>query len=99
MARDLRWAMAGLARAWPGRPTCLMLAIAARQVLVARGIACELFFGVRGRGGGADPGAPAFGAHAWLLCAGIVVTGEDEAARFEPIAVYRFSPAGAAPAS
>ena len=97
VATDLRWAMAGLARAWPGRPTCLMLAVAARQVLVDRGIACELYFGVRGRLGNAEPGAPAIGAHAWLRCAGNVVTGEQEAARFEPIAVYRFSPVGQHP--
>lgn len=93
VASDLRWAMAGLARAWPRPPTCLMLAVAARQVLVERGVACELYFGVRGRGGITEPGTTAIGAHAWLRCAGVVVTGEQEAARFEPIAVYRFSPA------
>ncbi len=97
VASDLRWAMAGLARAWPGKPTCLMLAVAARQVLVDRGVACELYFGVRGRSGDAQPSAPAIGAHAWLRCAGRVVTGEQEAACFEPIAVYRFSPTGAQP--
>ena len=97
VAADLRWAMAGLARAWPGPPTCLMLAVAARQVLVDRGIACDLYFGVRGSTGGTGSSQPAIGAHAWLRCAGLVVTGQQEAARFEPIAVYRFSPATADP--
>lgn len=97
VAADLRWAMAALARVWPGTPTCLMLAIAAREVLVDRGLDCELYFGVRSRLGDGEPRPPSIDAHAWLRCAGLVVTGEREAARFEPIAVYCCGPATAPP--
>ena len=97
VAADLRWVMATLERLWPRRPTCLMLAVAAREVLVERGLACELYFGVRGRAGDAKPRPPSIEAHAWLRCAGLVVTGEREAERFEPIAIYRCGPAIAPP--
>ena len=67
----------------------------ARQLLVAHDVACDLVFGVRGQA--PSPSSPDIGAHAWLLCGGLTVTGEAEAARFQPIAVYRFSPGDRSP--
>lgn len=94
LARDVRWAIGAWSRALPRRPTCLMQALAARQVLAARGIPCDLYFGVQAAAVAAEaPRRPTIGAHAWLRCGEFVVTGEAEAAAFQPIAVYRFNPA------
>lgn len=70
-----------------------MQAVAARQMLVVRGVPCQLYFGVRSQVAGLDPSAQNIGAHAWLRCGAFTVTGEAEAAAFQPIAVYRFEPA------
>lgn len=91
-AADVRWAVGAWARVWPWQPTCLMQAVAARRLLVERGVPCDLFFGVRGQRPGEATSAPEIGAHAWLRCGDMIVTGEAEAARFQPIAVYRYSP-------
>lgn len=105
LAVDVRWAVSAWSRAWPWPPTCLMQAVAARQLLVAHDVACDLVFGVRGQAPSSAPSSapstlpssPDIGAHAWLLCGGLTVTGEAEAARFQPIAVYRFSPGDLSP--
>jgi hypothetical protein len=97
MAQQVRWAMAAWVRAWPfSPPTCLMQAVAARHLLTRRQLACELYFGVRGKSAGVSPRGHQIGAHAWLLCAGVPVAGEEESARFQPIAVYRWRPPGVA---
>jgi len=96
-AEAVRWAVAAWSRAWPWPPTCLMQAVAARELLVERGLPCELYFGVRTGVAGQPASAPEIGAHAWLCCGSLTVTGAAEAARFQPIAVYSFSPAAAAP--
>ncbi|CAD5372620.1 putative Lasso peptide biosynthesis B2 protein [Rubrivivax sp. A210] len=89
-------ALAAWARVWPWTPTCLMLAVAACRLLRRRGLAGEIVFGVRGVG--LAPAAPpaTLGAHAWLHCAGRVVTGEAESRAFRPIAAIRFGPGPAA---
>jgi hypothetical protein len=92
-AADLRWANAVWLGTLPWRPTCLMQAVAARALLVRRGIACQLVLGVRGSAGGGGASPIELGAHAWLRCAGMTVTGEHEASHFQPIAVYRYRPA------
>ena len=91
-AGEVRWAISAWARVWPRQPTCLMQAVAARHLLAARGVPCETYFGVNRQS--AAPGAQAqgIGAHAWLRCAGAIVTGDAEAANFQPIAVYRCTP-------
>jgi hypothetical protein len=94
LARDVRWAVAVWSRALPRRPTCLMQALAARRVLAARGVTCDLYFGVQAAAASSDaPNRPTIAAHAWLRCGDFVVTGEAEAAAFQPIALYRFNPA------
>lgn len=70
------------------------------RVLAARGVPCDLYFGVQAAAAAAEaPRRPTIEAHAWLRCGEFVVTGEAEAAAFQPIAVYRFNPAlgGSAP--
>ncbi len=93
-AADVQWAIAAWARVWPWPPTCLMQAVAARDLLVGKGLPCDLYFGVRGRAADAASAAAEIGAHAWLRYGALTVTGEAEAARFQPIAVYRHVPAG-----
>lgn len=93
LAHDVRWAVAVWSRALPRQPSCLMLAVAARQVLAARGVPCDLYFGVQAVTAAAAVVRPhAIGAHAWLRCGKLTVTGEAEAAAFQPIAIYRFEP-------
>jgi hypothetical protein len=55
----------------PWRSDCLIQAIAAQNWLMAHGRASEIQIGVEHPVGGE------FGAHAWLLCDGEVVTGGD----------------------
>ncbi len=91
-AQAIRWAVSAWSKAWPRPPTCLIQAVAARQLLVACGASCQLYLGVRSQSGGQERAAQNIGAHAWLCCADIIVTGDAEAANFQPIAVYRFCP-------
>jgi hypothetical protein len=68
-----------------------MQALAARKLLLERGLPCDLYFGVRSsqpQPPRASEG-PAIGAHAWLCCGLHVVTGASEARQHRPIAVYR----------
>lgn len=69
-----------------------MQALAAHEMLVKRGLACQIYFGVRSQLAGPSPSGQNIGAHAWLRCAGTVVTGSAEAANFQPIAMYAGSP-------
>jgi hypothetical protein len=98
LARELRWALRALVRRLPVAPSCLMQALAARRLLLRRGVPCSLVFGVRGPSAGLDQGRRELAAHAWLRCGPLVVTGEQEAARFQPIAVYAAVPARGLPA-
>ena len=91
-ALEVRWAIAAWSKVWPLQPTCLIQAVAARQLCVAQKLPCQLFFGVRGQSPKLDPLAQHVGAHAWLRSVGTIVTGDSEAAHFKPIAVYCFTP-------
>jgi hypothetical protein len=93
-ATEVRWAVGVWSRRWRPAPTCLMQAAAAQWVLARQGVPSTLYFGVRGAAPGAAlPAAQrALGAHAWLRCAGLVVTGEREMAAFRPIAAYESQP-------
>lgn len=93
LARDVGWAVGAWSRALPRRPTCLMQALAARRVMAARGVPCDLYFGVQAAAVASAATRGTIGAHAWLRCDDLVVTGEAEAAAFQAIAVYRFNPA------
>lgn len=91
-ALEVRWAIAAWTKVWPLQPTCLIQAVAARHLCVAQSLPCQLFFGVRGQSPKLDQFAQHVGAHAWLRSVGTILTGDSEAARFQPIAVYCFTP-------
>ncbi len=93
-AREVQWAIGAWTRRLRPAPTCLMQAAAAQGLLARRGLASTLYFGVQSLTATASgPGSQsARGAHAWLQCAGLIVTGEREAAAFRPIAAYRLAP-------
>ncbi len=67
-----------LASRLPWRADCLVQAIAAQRWLHSVGLDSEIVIGVE------KPEDSKFGAHAWLTCAGKIVTGGD-VARYEPI--------------
>jgi Transglutaminase-like superfamily len=83
VVRKVRGAMGSIYRWVPWKPTCLVRAVAARQVLARRMIVSDLVLSV----------TPASGktvdAHAWLEAGGLVVTGRNEKAKYVPI--YTFS--------
>ena len=62
----------------PWRADCLVQAMAAQRWLSSRGVATSLVVGVR------KPAAADFGAHAWLMAGGRVVTG-GEVSPYKPI--------------
>lgn len=62
----------------PWRSDCLIQAIAAQNWLMALGAAAEIQIGVE------NPKDGKFGAHAWLMHDGMIVTGGD-IAQYEPI--------------
>jgi hypothetical protein len=93
-AREVRWAIAAWTRVLRGQPTCLMQAAAAQSMLARRGIPSALVFGVQSATATAAVANPqhALGAHAWLRCGALIVTGEQESANFRPIAAYHLAP-------
>lgn len=90
---DLRWAVGVASRHLPWKPSCLMQAVAAQQLLRRQGQGCDLYFGVRpGAEAGAAAARESLSAHAWLRSGADWITGEREAHRFQVIAVYRSQP-------
>jgi len=83
LVRQVRGALAAIGRRIPWEPTCLVRAVATHNVLARRSVASNLILSV----------TPSSGikvdAHAWLEVSGLVITGEDEKARYVPI--YTFS--------
>lgn len=68
-----------ISRRLPWRSDCLIQATAGQNWLAAKGLASELRIGVNTGGDiGKAPGETGdFGAHAWLVCDEIIVTGGD----------------------
>lgn len=71
--------VARVARVMPFRVKCLQEALAVRRMLARRGLASVLCLGLN-RDGGARASGEA--AHAWVVCAGRVVAGDDALERF-----------------
>lgn len=87
VAADVAKAHARIATRFRGWFTCLMLALSARDMLAARGVASLLVLGVRLHDqSGASAGA--MGAHAWVVCGEAVIVGEQERAGHTPVAAY-----------
>ncbi len=80
---DVSYAIQRARRRLPWESTCLMQAIAGRAMLKRRGFHTILYLGVR-----LDK-QDGFGAHAWLQCEGMVVTGQDVKNSFTPLASFR----------
>lgn len=99
LAKDVQWAIAAWVRRLRPAPTCLMQAAAAQRLLARRGVASTLVFGVQSMAATAARSSTqgALGAHAWLRCGGLLVTGANEAALFRPIAAYQRVPAAGQP--
>lgn len=74
--RRLEWAIGAAAAILPWRTDCLIRCLAADKILRRRGLAPEFYLGVN------KPLNEGFGAHAWLRCRGIPVTG-GESREFE----------------
>jgi hypothetical protein len=80
-AREVGWAIQAVARRLPRLCTCLVNAMAARRMLVRRGLPATLYLGVRRAQG-------LLTAHAWLRCGDMCVTGEADRPQFAPIASF-----------
>ncbi len=81
---EVRWAIRRWTRAAGCRPTCLMQAMAAQDLLARRGVASAVVLGVKPGRAGADPTA-----HAWLRVGPWVVIGGEERDGHLAVASYR----------
>lgn len=85
----VKWAVAAASRRLPWTVPCLATALAANRLLAWRGVASELWLGVK-----ADDSST-LAAHAWLAAGGRVVTGGEVRADFKPLHALVTSPATA----
>jgi hypothetical protein len=76
----IAWAAGAATRSIPGT-TCLVSALALQRLLSRQGHVSELRIGVAKEN-------QAFAAHAWLICEGRVLAGEEEHAAFTPLAAW-----------
>jgi hypothetical protein len=82
IAARVGWAVTRAARHAPFKAVCLPQAMAARIMLMRRGVPSVLHFGANRTAGGPIE------AHAWLDAAGVEVTGYREAKNFAEIACF-----------
>jgi hypothetical protein len=82
IAAQIGWAVTRAARHAPFKAVCLPQAMAARIMLMRRGVPSVLHFGASRTAGGPIE------AHAWLDAAGVEVTGYREAKNFAEIACF-----------
>jgi hypothetical protein len=82
VAAQIGWAVTRAARLAPFKAVCLPQAMAARIMLMRRGVPSVLYFGAS-----RIPGGP-IDAHAWLDAAGVKVTGYPQAKNFAAIACF-----------
>jgi len=82
LAKEISWAVTCAARHVPFKAVCLPQALAARQMLTRRGVSSALYFGA------SKDSVGMFESHAWLLAAGVEVTGFPVAQQFTPMACF-----------
>jgi hypothetical protein len=82
VAEEIAWAVSRAALHAPFQAMCLHQAMAAKAMLRRRGIAGALYFGA------ARDAAGLMEAHAWLLAAGVEVTGYPVPSNFVTIACF-----------
>jgi hypothetical protein len=78
-ASEIGWAVRRVARRMPFRADCLPQAMAAKWMLRRRGVVAVMFIG------GAKDANGLLETHAWLLAAGVEVTGYPVAYDFTPV--------------
>lgn len=78
---QLTWAVRAVSRYLPGA-TCLTQALAAQAILSESGFPSQVEIGV------AKDGFHRLQAHAWVVCEGQVVLGEQELAHYNPLVVW-----------
>jgi hypothetical protein len=83
-AQQVGWAITVLARYVPWDAKCLARALAGKWMLQKRGIPSSLYLGVEQVQGVEKQ----LGAHAWLRCNNMFVTGESEHKRFKVLATF-----------
>jgi len=82
LVRDIGWAVTRAARYVPFKAVCLPQALAAKMMLRRRKLSGVLYFGA------ARQAAGRLEAHAWVVAAGVEVTGYPEAHGFTPITCF-----------
>lgn len=80
--KQVRWAISVAAKHLPFEVVCLPRAIAARCMLLRRGVHSELLLGVR------KETQDALVAHAWLIVSGDIVIGKTGASDHAPVARF-----------
>jgi hypothetical protein len=88
-ARSIGWAVRTAARFTPWKSTCLVQVLAAQNMLRKQGIAGVFYLGVTNDGAGQD--SSSFLAHAWLMCNGEFITGEDGHEQYTVISSFSWS--------
>jgi len=83
-AQQVGWAIKVLARYFPWDAKCLARALAGKWMLQRRGIPSTLYLGVEH----VQDVEKQLGAHAWLRCNSMFVTGESEHKRFNVLATF-----------
>ncbi|HEV2677164.1 MAG TPA: lasso peptide biosynthesis B2 protein [Aliidongia sp.] len=83
LVRDIGWAVTRAARYAPFEAVCLPQALAAKMMLRRRKVPGVLFFGAARR-----PATGRLEAHAWVLAAGVEVTGYPSAHSFTPTVCF-----------
>lgn len=79
IAKNVRWAIDAAHRRLPWKVPCLATAVAANRLLAWRGVASELWLGVRANE------KLSVDAHAWLVANGRVIAGEAEHGDYTPM--------------
>ena len=87
--RRVQWAIDAAHRRLPWTVKCLATALAANRLLALRGVASELWLGVR------TNERKTMDAHAWLIAEGCVVTGRYEKETYQPLRAFVTAPRNA----
>lgn len=82
----VKWSVAVMSRYTPWKSKCLVQAITAHNMLLRRGIASTIYFGV------ARESESTLAAHAWLKCGEMVVTGDQSRERFSTVMQIGYPP-------
>lgn len=85
---DVRWAIDAVNRAFGGRFTCLMQAMAGKVMLNRRGIENTLVLGAKLKRDEAEAGEAPMAAHAWLKVGRLILLGGEVSVGYVPVTSY-----------